>query len=353
MTSGDERLFEDEPDGTAVLDRLPPGQAAAVAGLIERARQADGVSPLSEQGMLNLDRPRAGVRHLLRYDLRGEVAGYAQLVAPEPSEPAGAAPAPDDRDGHEDHDGPEGPSAELVVAPAHRRLGHGHRLLSTLLEVGGPRVAVWAHGDTPAARGLAATLGLRQVRELRRMRRPLPADRAAIDAELPRPTLPSGVQLRTFEPGPGPDGGTGDGPAWLALNAAAFAHHPEQGAWTADDLAARLAEPWFDPAGFFLAVRTAPDGSQRLVGFHWTKVHPAGADQGPDPVGEVYVVGVDPAEQGGGLGRALTMTGLRHLAGLGLPAVILYVDADNAPAVRVYERLGFAVDAVDTMYRRA
>jgi mycothiol synthase len=176
------------------------------------------------------------------------------------------------------------------------------------------------------------------------MRRPLGAADGGVSAE----PLPEGVRVRTFVVGQDED-------AWLKLNAAAFAHHPEQGSLTAGDLAARIAEPWFDADGFFLAERDAgavaggaADGSAadgaRLVGFHWTKVHQR------ENLGEVYVVGVDPAEQGNGLGRALTDIGVRHLAAQGLPGVLLYVDADNTAAVRVYERLGFTVHELDLMY---
>jgi mycothiol synthase len=138
-----------------------------------------------------------------------------------------------------------------------------------------------------------------------------------------------------------------DEEAWLAVNRRAFAHHPEQGGWTRADLEMREAESWFDPAGFFLAER---DGE--LIGFHWTKVHPAGGSAG-GPIGEVYVVGVDPGRQGGGLGKALTITGLAHLKASGLDEVMLYVDGDNAPAVRLYEDLGFGRWHTDVMYRRA
>ena len=166
------------------------------------------------------------------------------------------------------------------------------------------------------------------------MRRPL-------DAPVPEAKPPAGVRLRAFEPGT-------DEEAWLAVNAAAFAHHPEQGAWTIEDLLLREREPWFDPAGFFLAVRDTPGSGPggRLVGFHWTKVH-----GGPRPIGEVYVVGVHPAEQGGGLGRTLTLTGLAHLRSRGLGHVMLYVDEDNPAAVRVYTSLGFTRWHVDVMYR--
>jgi len=146
------------------------------------------------------------------------------------------------------------------------------------------------------------------------------------------------VTVRTFIPG-------ADEEAWLAVNHRAFAHHPEQGSWTSDDLRLREEEEWFDPAGFFLAER---DG--QLAGFHWTKVHTDGGEHG-EPIGEVYVVGVDPAHQGGGLGRALTLTGLAHLRDAGLASVMLYVDEDNIAAVRMYRALGFTRWSADVMYR--
>lgn len=145
--------------------------------------------------------------------------------------------------------------------------------------------------------------------------------------------LPEGVTVRTFEPGR-------DDAAWLAVNRAAFAHHPEQGSLTQQDLDDRKAEPWFDPKGFFLAER---DGE--IVGFHWTKVH------AEERIGEVYVVGVLPEAQGGGLGKALTSIGLHHLAAETLPTAMLYVDTDNTAAVTVYERMGFTTHEVDLMYR--
>ena len=284
-------------DEVEVISVLDAEQQALVAAVLERAAEADGKAAVSEQGRLALRGPREGVRHLLRYDDEHRLVGYAQL------------------------DG-EG-TAELVVDPAWREAGHG-RALAVAAEVDGAR-QVWAHGGHPAARRLAEEFGLELFRELRQMRRSLPADI--------EPVLPPGVSLRTFVPGQDED-------AWLALNAAAFAHHPEQGSWTRQDLAERLAEPWFDPEGFFLAEREG-----RLVGFHWTKTEGG--------LGEVYVVGVAPDEQGSGLGRALTAVGLRYLAQVrGLDTVLLYVDADNPAAVRVYERLGFQVHEIDLMYRK-
>jgi mycothiol synthase len=142
-----------------------------------------------------------------------------------------------------------------------------------------------------------------------------------------------------------------DEAAWLAVNAAAFAHHPEQGRMTLEDLQLREAEPWFDPAGFLMAWRGEPDRGGTLLGFHWTKVHPAG-DVGGEPVGEVYVLGIAPEAQGLRLGRALTDLGLAHLRSRGLREVLLYVEEDNAAAVHLYEGRGFRRFSVDVSWRR-
>ncbi|MGY1436515.1 mycothiol synthase [Streptomyces reniochalinae] len=291
-----------------VVDEVPAGVVPEVLALIEEAARQDGQAAVSEQGRIHLrGGPREAVRHLLLRTGDGTLAGYAQL---------------------EDTDPVEAPAAELVVAPAARGNGHGRRLGQALLEMSGRRLRLWAHGGHPAARHLAQSLGLTLFRELRQLRRPL----AGWDQ--PEPTLPEGVTVRTFQPGE-------DDADWLALNAAAFAHHPEQGGLTQRDLDDRKAEEWFDPAGFFLAERGG-----RLIAFHWTKVHAA------EGLGEVYVLGVAPGEQGGGLGKALTTIGLRHLAReRGLPTAMLYVDADNVAAVRVYEALGFSTYETDLMYR--
>ena len=130
----------------------------------------------------------------------------------------------------------------------------------------------------------------------------------------------------------------------MALNAAAFARHPEQGRLTVADLHERMAQPWFDPAGLLLVVE---DATGQVVAFHWTKV------EGGSHSGEVYVVGVDPAHQGRGLGGPVTRLGLAHLARTGLREVELYVDGDNTAARRTYERLGFTDAAVDGQYTLA
>ncbi|MFI1031888.1 mycothiol synthase [Streptomyces sp. NPDC020951] len=285
---------------------LSPEQTEAVLDLLTEAARADGQQAVSEQGRLQLrGGAREGVSHLV-LTVGDTLVGYAQL---------------------EDTDPVEAPAAELVVHPSHRGHGHGRALGSALLAASGKRLRVWAHGGHAAARHLAQVLGLSLFRELRQMRRSL------TDLELPQPVLPAGVTVRPFVPGQ-------DDSAWLAVNSASFAHHPEQGSLAQRDLDDRKSEPWFDPAGFFLAFQ-----DERLVGFHWTKVHAA------EQLGEVYVLGVAPGAQGGGLGKALTTIGLRHLAAQGLPTAMLYVDADNKAAVSVYERLGFVTHETDLMYR--
>ncbi|HLH59742.1 MAG TPA: mycothiol synthase [Streptosporangiaceae bacterium] len=334
------------PDSTATPPRRPSDEAngaiQVVSAPLTRARRddvlrvvaaattSDGVAPLSEHVLLHLryDAAReAGQGRTAPEDqnLFTEHHGRAQFTAQdflvlEAGHAVGYA--------YLDAAGPGGASGELVVDPARRRRGYGKALLAALAghaDEAPPRI--WAHGDLPAARALARAAGLDRVRALWQMRRPL-------RDPLPDLSLPAGVRLRSFVPGRDED-------EWLRLNARAFASHPEQGAWTRSDLDVREREDWFDPAGFFLAER---DG--RLAGFHWTKVH-----GGPERLGEVYVVGVDPAEQGTGLGRALTVAGLRYLRDdRGLAEVMLYVDETNRAAIRLYGSLGFERSTTDVMY---
>jgi len=294
------------------LDGATAGQVRALA---EAAAAADGVPPLSEQPLLQLTQGLHTV-HLLARDGDARLVGYAQL----------------------DLGAPDVASAELVVDPAARRSGTGRRLLEALrtmastADPGAPRsLVVWAHGDLPAARALAAGVGVGVVRELWKMTLDLdrhPADRS--------PAVPNGVTVRAFRRGE-------DEERWRWLNARAFAEHPEQGRLTREDLEARMAEPWFDPEGFLLAER---DGV--LLGSVWTKVHPA--DGHDESVGEIYVVGVDPGAQGLGLGGALTRLGIAHLADRGLRRVILYTDGDNAVAIRTYTGVGFVRTGVDVQF---
>jgi mycothiol synthase len=220
------------------------------------------------------------------------------------------------------HDG----AVDLAVAPAARGQGLGRELADAAL-AGGDPVTAWSHNDHPAAAVLAARHGLRRARELWVMRR-------LASEPLPALVVPDGVTVRGYR--------DDDRDEVLRVNSAAFAHHPEQGSLDADGLTARMAESWFDPAGLLVA-----DTGAGLRGFHWTKQHSA-------ELGEVYVVAIDPAAQGQGLGRVLTLAGLRHLHGLGVGEVLLYVESDNAPAVHVYQDLGFTHAEADThaQYRR-
>ncbi len=293
--------------------RLGTAQVAGVLALVEAASTADGVPPLSERVLLHLrydgdDPAGSGPDRDFIVTVDDEIAGYAFLDPP--GSPDSAV------------------SGELVVHPGRRRRGLGRALVRELTAAAdGHPVRLWAHGDLPAATAMAKAEGFERFRALWQMRR-------SLRDQLDEPRLPPGRTLRTFVPGRDED-------EWLGLNGRAFAQHPEQGGWTRHDLELREREPWFDPAGLFIAER---DG--RMTGFHWTKVHPQG-------IGEVYIVGVDPSEQGSGLGRALTLAGLRHLRDLGLAQVMLYVDEENVPAIRLYERLGFARTRTDAMYRGA
>jgi mycothiol synthase len=291
---------------------LDAAEADVVRRLVAAATEADGVAPLGEQTLLDLTAPRAW--HVLAHDEQGAAVGYAQLWP----ELGGRR------------------TAELVVAPAARGSGIGTALMGAVLDLAyGAQALMWAHGTLPGATSLARHAGLAPVRELWRMGLDLDTwegGRSAAVADAPGELVP-GVTLRAFRP-------DRDERPWLAANAAAFAEHPEQGRMTLADLRAREAEPWFDAAGLLLAER---DGA--LVGFVWTKL--------TGQVGELYAVGVVPRAQGAGLGRALTVAGLEHLRRNGARRAELFTDADNTPAVHLYETIGFVVDRTDTQYATA
>ncbi|MCW2797006.1 mycothiol synthase [Nocardioides sp.] len=275
------------------------GSATGPAGVVDAVRracrEADGQDPLDEASLLQLKNHGLAAARLW---LAGS-DGFAFL-----------------------HSG----QVDLAVAPAARRRGLGSELADAAVGMDGP-VQAWSHGDHPAAGRLAAAHRLDRVRELWVMRRPM-------TRPLPELTVPEGVTLRPWN--------AGDSDELLRVNAAAFAQHPEQGGMDAANLAERMAEDWFDPADLIIAVTGGSVG-----GFHWTK------RQSPT-VGEVYVLGIDPAAQGHGLGRVLTVAGLQHLASLGVGEVLLYVEADNLAARSLYSGLGFEHAPSDThvMYAR-
>lgn len=176
---------------------------------------------------------------------------------------------------------------------------------------------------------IAASLDFTCRHEIVQMRRPLPLDERSATAQA--------IETRAFRMGV-------DEEEWLRVNSRAFAGHPDQGGWDLAALRDREAEPWFDPRGFLLHER-----DDRIAGFCWTKVH---ADEEP-PAGEIYVIAVDPDFHGLGLGRALTVAGLRHLAAEGITSGMLFVDGDNVAAIALYESLGFVRHRVDRIYERA
>lgn len=275
------------------MPSVDPSQVRALATVVH---EHDGVAAFSEQTLLNLTTPGRDVVHLPVVEGETLVA-YAQL-----------------------DDG----SAELAVHPDHRRRGLGGRLLDDVLAAA-PQTRVWAHGPHPGAAPLAAGRGMHVVRELWLMTGPVPPAPAP-------PEVPDGVTVTTFDP-------DRDAEDWLAVNARAFAHHPEQGRMTRADLDARLAEPWFDPEGFWLA-RDAGTGA--LLASMWTKVS--------DGVAEIYVLGVDPDAQGRRLGTLLTALAMHRFASQGLREVELYVEGDNEPAIRTYRRAGLARARADVQY---
>lgn len=313
MTSGTSAPGHDQPTPHGV-DGVPPAEVlAAVQRLADAAEAQDGHPPFNEQTMVRL-RTATDPSSVHTVSVEGpddQLLGAAVIVT-DPGEDA---------------------LVELAVHPQARRRGIGAALAREVASrLDGAAVQAWSHGDSPGAAAMAQDEGLQPVRELYSM---------ALDvatAAIPEPRLPEGVRLRSFVPGQ-------DEQAWLGVNAAAFADHPEQGRMSLADLAERERSSWFDAAGFLLAV----DEQDEVLGFHWTKIEPT--QDGPAE-GEVYAVGVSPAAQGSGLGRALTVAGLQYLVGVGMQRIMLYVDADNTPAVRLYTSLGFTRADVDVMYRR-
>ena len=328
------------------VERLTNEQRSEVLGLVKAATTGDGVAPLSEQVLLAVrdthpasTRPASALPastspapatgsshpvHLLAYS-GTHLSGYAHLER----DAAGKAA-----------------TGEIVVDPSYRRQGIGTALTHSLeAALGAPTshgetLQLWSHGDLEGARAFALRGGYSIVRELWQMRRSLRSDAAA----LPAVSLPQGFRTRRFVVGR-------DEEAWLRVNARAFVDHPEQGRMTRHDLDRRIAEPWFDAVGFIL-IEDIRGLEPVLAASHWTKVVPAQDPQTRPTEGEVYVVGVDPAYQGLGLGQTVTVMGLAHLRERGLTEAMLYVDADNQAAVATYFGLDFARSAVDIMYSR-
>jgi len=323
---GDGAAHPGEPVLTR-LSRLAPGQAEAVTHLAQAVTAADGYEAFSEQMLLNLTDDHREVTHLLLTAPAG--SGTAGAVAPTlPGTTPGQGDAQGEAGSAVDLLGYaqiDGGAAELAIHPDHRRRGLGRRLVTAVLTE--PQVRLWAHGELPAAAALAEQLDLVRVRDLWLMSAPPPA-------EPPQVPTRTDIHVRTFTPGQDED-------AWLAVNARAFADHPEQGRLTRADLDARMAQPWFDPSLFFLAEEVS---STRLLGSLWVKIE--------GTVGEIYALGVHPDAQGRGVGGLLTAHAMAALAGAGLDRLELYVEGENTAAIRTYTRVGFAKERADVQYAR-
>lgn len=287
----------------SVATELSGTEIDSVLRLVADAEAVDQIRALNEAALLRLRRTHPTTRHVLVSE-QDELVGYAQLES-----------------------GAEWSASQLVVSPDHRREGVGTQLLQRLIMESTSPLRIWAMGDSAAAQALAATAGMDRLRELLIMGR-------GLDDELPEPAVPSGVQIRAFVPGQ-------DEREWLRVNAAAFANHPEQALIDLADLKDRMAEPWFNPDGFFVATRQGD-----MIGFHWTKQH-------QDQLGEVYVLGVAPWMSGQGLGKALLLTGLRWLQQQGCSRVMLYVEADHRAAIELYLTYGFTTASRDVMYAQS
>lgn len=283
---------------------------AVVSELLDVAGRADGRRPLSDHLYLDL--------------VNGGLDGFAAFVASEPGHDHPVAYAQISR-GNDDY------LFELVIHPHHRyeMATIGPELIEAALEVvaadGGGHVNWWVFEPTSAHTALADEADMTRSRTLYQMRRTLPTG------------LPVTIATRDFVPGRDDD-------AWLLVNNRAFAGHGEQGGWTKATFEQRQQEAWFDPSGFRVL-----DLDGAMAGFCWTKVHAPGTSDG-ERLGEIYVIAVDPDFHGRGLGAQLTLAGLDHLARTGITTGMLYVDADNTPALSLYERLGFRVHSTNAAF---
>ncbi|MDA8044659.1 MAG: mycothiol synthase [Actinomycetota bacterium] len=284
----------------------------AVSSLLSEAAAVDAHAPIDEHAWLDLVQGgRSGFAGLVAWaDGHPHPVGYAQVTQ-----------------GHESW------ALEYVVDPHHRTPDHAiasdlvAAAAGVIADAGGGHVHMWVNQPRPEHDRVAARIGLAPGRILYQMRRPLPYDLDSPDPDF---------ATRPFRVG-------ADEQAWLEVNNRAFAWHPEQGGWDVGTLKQREGEPWFDPEGFLLHENAAGV----VDGFCWTKVH---ADHDP-PLGEIYVIAVDPeAKRERGLGRRLVVAGLDHLYRAGLSVGMLYVDAGNTSAVKLYVDMGFVVNHLDQAY---
>jgi len=308
-----------------VTKSLTDAQVNEILEIVILASEIDGARPFSEHVEIHLrsggDRP---ITHLLVEGEDKKIVGYGHL----------------DRT-----DLVAGPSGELVVHPEFRKKGIATQLISEMKKlINGQQLRLWSHGDTLIAKKFAEKLGFRSNRSVIQMRR-------SLFSPIETFTLPNNFSIREFNP-------ASDIDKFLKLNKECFIDLPDQSSWTKKDLELRIAENWFSTAGFALL----ENSEKNVIGFCWTKVHGhdhkgeiddhhTHIDHGHDPIGELYVLGVHPSEQGKGLGKALLLWGLNHLRRNGLDSAMLYVDSENKKAIKMYEDLGFGFWGLDRLYR--
>jgi mycothiol synthase len=304
------------------FETTDPQLLTQVLQLLAETTRHDGVPPVSEHVLLHL---RHGGdkddRHIIiTENMEGEekLVGYAHLDLT---------------------DEVEGPSAELVIHPLFRGKGFGRALLDHVSELAGPKLRLWSHGDLAGAQYLAESKGFTRIRTVVQMRRTLNSPLAPLKAN-----NSSEITLRTFQVGR-------DESEWLALNNRAFKDHPDQGNWSARDLDVRKQEDWFDPEGFILAI----DTNEEIIAFCWVKIHGGTKhqDHDHDPIGEIYVMGVDPDSHKRGIGKEVTLAGLHFMQDHGIFSAMLYVDAANEAALALYSSLGFTEWGRDVLYRKS
>jgi mycothiol synthase len=297
-----------------IVSRLGARELPQVKALLDQASRHDGVSAIGEHKFLRVssEAEPSGVQAILAYD-GDRLAGYANMETFPIASGCRLA-------------------AELVVHPDARRRGAASAMLREIVDQARAqrldRVDVWAYHQLPGTAELAAKFGFEPARTLLEIRMRLPE-------EFPPAPLPPGVELRAFRPG-------ADDAEWLALNRLVFASHPEQGAWDAADLAARLRQPWFDAHDFLVAAKEG-----RLVAYNWLKLDQSARN------GEIYVIGVHPEERRRHFGRSLTILGLEHMLGRDMQTASAYVDASNSGALTMYQALGFAVDHSDVCWSKS
>jgi len=298
------------------LNHLSNSQQESVLALIKAAHDFDGTPPIAEHVLLHLRHGGDKSDSHIVLEEGNQVIAYAHL---------------------DTTDLVAGPSVEAVVHPNHRGKGLGSLVLKEAIKVSGNKTRIWSHGDLPQAQSIAATL------KLERLWANLQMSKKLLEIEEITPKY----LIRSFLPGI-------DDEAFLELNNKVFADHPDQGGWSKSDLAVRVNEEWFDEKGFFVC-----EDEGKLIGFCWTKIHGAHthshegneADHGHEAIGEIYVLAVDRAYKGQGIGKDLTTTGVNYLKYQGLSSAMLYVGVENKAALNLYKSLGFSDFGSDVMYR--